>query len=491
MSSSVENRRLPIWNGSWTPWVTAMLALSLLAASVGLALATDALIVVGLVLLGLLLFLAWKSPDAGLIGIFAISYLLPFAVVPLDFGLKPTFLNLAVLVVYGRWLIRCIRGQGLQRLPPYTTGLVVTFGLLVGAAAVWGLNFARPSLFEIRKAGEYLLNLGLFILTLQLIHRPSQIRTIVLTLAGLGIAGALLGVLFYFLPLDLAQSWLGNLAAFDYPAEDLALRYINDDPRGTQRAIGFAVDPNLLGALSVLAGCFLLPFAFSSRSMLLRLFAGMGLLVLCTAIYLTFSRNALLAFCGVVAFLALVRYHALIPLGLLGALLISLLPQTQAYVQRLVEGLLFQDQATLMRLEEYRNAFGIMAAYPWSGLGFFGTPSLEFAEGASSMVLLTVAATMGIPAMLLFLWLWIKPLLQFSLVRRRWRGHAMEPYVLGLVSAVLALGLTGLFDHFYVNLLYPHMSALYWILLAVCIQALRLLPEGPDTQPTGILAKIQ
>ena len=486
MSSPVAFRGLPGGDVHGLPWVTASLVLAALAAGTGLAVTTHALAVVGLALLGFLLLWAWRSPDAGLVGIFAVSFLLPFAVVPLDFGLKPTFLNLAVLLVYGRWLMRWIRGPQLQTLPAYTTGLVLIFGLLVGGAMLWGLNFARPSWFEWRKAGEYLLNLGLFVLVLQLIHHPSQIRLMVLTLAGLGTAGAVLGLLFYFLPRETAQSWLGSLVAFDYPAGEVALRYINDDPRGTLRAIGMAVDPNLLGAMSVLAACCLLPFVLGSRKMEVRLGAGTALLVLCAAIYLTYSRNALLAFCGVAAFLAIVRYRALIPLGLLGALLFLLLPQTQAYVQRLVEGLLRQDQATLMRLAEYRNAAHILAAYPWTGLGFFGTPSLEFAEGASSMVLLTVATTMGLPAMLLFLGLWGKPLLQFRQVHRQLRDQAMEPYALGLVAVVLALGLTGLFDHFYVNLLYPHMSALYWILLATCIQALRLWSQDSDTQSAAI-----
>ncbi len=484
MSHTTE---LPWIQGWISPGLAISLVLFVLAIGIGLTVATNALVVMGLALLGCLLYLAWRSPDAGLGGIFAVSFLLPFAVVPLDFGLKPTFLNLVVLVVYAGWLVRWIRGANLQPLPPYTTGLVLIFGLLVGATGFWGLNFARPALFELRKVGEYLLNLGLFALTLQLIRHPVQIRFMVLTLAGCGTAGALLGLLFYFLPPEMAQSGLGSLVVFDYPAGAVALRYINDDPRGTLRAIGVAVDPNLLGAMSALAACCLLPFVFGSGTVRGRLSAGAALLILCAAIYLTYSRNALLAFCGVAAFLAIVRYRALIPMGMLGGLLILLLPQTQAYVQRLADGILRQDQATLMRLEEYRNALHILEAYPWTGLGFFGTPSLEFAEGASSMVLLTVATTMGLPAMLLFLWLWGQPLLRFSqILGQRLRGQTMEPYILGLGGAVLALGLTGLFDHFYVNLLYPHMSALYWILLAACTQALRLLSHDPETQPATI-----
>ena len=483
MSTIFRTSWLSNWGAPRASWSIVALVLSALAVVVGLAITTDALVVVILVLLGGLLALAGRSQDGGFIGLLAISFLLPFAVVPLDFGLKPSFHNLALLVVYGRWLVRWIRDGELPAIPIYTTGLVLMFGLLVGVATLWGLNFATPSLFELRKVCEYLLNLGLFILALQLIRRPSQIRLIVHSLAVLGIMGAILGLLLYFIPQETARSWLGSLSALGYPAGNVALRYIHSDPREALRAIGVAVDPNLLGATSVLGACSLLPFVFGSRRIEARLGTGIGLLVLTAVIYLTYSRNALVALCGVAALLAVARYRALVPLGLLGFLLLLFLPQTQAYAQRLVEGLLLQDQATLMRLVEYRNASTIIEAYPWTGLGFFGTPSLDFAEGISSMVPLTVATTMGLPAMLLFLWLWARPLLQFVQVRRQLRDQPMEPYILALVGAVVALGLTGIFDHFYVNLLYPHMSALYWILLAACTRALSLLNEDNLMQP--------
>ncbi len=483
MSTITRISSLSNWGAPRASWIITALVLSALAVAIGLAVNTNALVVVILVLLGGLLALAGRSQDGGFIGLLAISFLLPFAVVPLDFGLKPSFHNLAVLVIYGRWLVRWIKGEELPTIPIYTTGLILTFGLLVGAATLWGLNFDTPSLFELRKVGEYLLNLGLFILALQLIRRPSQIRLIVMSLAVLGIIGAILGLLFYFMPQETARSWLGSLSALDYPSGAVALRYIQSDPREALRAIGVAVDPNLLGATTVLGACSLLPFAFGSRRIEVRLGAGIGLLVLTAVIYLTYSRNALVALCGVAAFLAVVRYRSLLSLGLLGFLLLLFLPQTQAYVQRLVEGLLLQDQATLMRLAEYRNAATIIAAYPWTGLGFFGTPSLDFAEGISSMVILTVATTMGLPAMLLFLWIWVQPLLGYVQVRHQLRGHPMEPYTLALVGAVVALGFTGIFDHFYVNLLYPHMSALYWVLLATCTRALSLLRENNTMQP--------
>ena len=441
----------------------------------------DAFVVVLLVLLALLLWWSGKSPDAGLAGVIAVALLLPFAVVPVDLGLKPSFLNLAVLLAYLRWAWQAIRQENVRPLPIYTTGLIVLFGALALSAALWGLNFARPSLFEMRKVLEYLLSLGLFLLVLHTVHTPRRIRYAAAAVAVAGTLGALLGLIVYCLPPAGARAFLEQFAAFDYPAGETALRYVNDDPRGTLRAIGLVIDPNLLGAQSALAACLLLPLLFEKKGVALRLGLGVALLLLGAAIYLTYSRNALLAIGAVAAFMAWLRYRILIPAGVAGLLLLAFLPQTQAYAQRLVEGFLGQDPATQMRFAEYRNAWAIIRAYPWSGVGFFGTPSLAYQAGATSMVPLTVATTMGLPALGLFLLLWGLPLVRFLQARRRWRRHALAPWALGLAGAALGLGMTGLFDHFYFNLLYPHMSALYWILLGLCTQALKVMETEPAT----------
>lgn len=455
-------------------------ALAALIAGAAVAASGRPLQTVVLALLGILLWFAWRSPADALTGVTAVALLLPFAVVPLDFGMKLSFLNLAVLAAIGQGAIDRIRARDPAPLDPFLFGPVFIFGLLVLAAAVWGLNFARPSLFELRKVGEFLMSLSLFALVLLLIRRRTQIRTFVIAAALLGVAAALAGLLLYFAPQDLARAWLGAFSVFDYPSGETALRFVHDDPRGTLRAVGLAVDPNLLGAVCALTAALLLPLFCGGHSLSMRVAAGAGLAVVVATLYLTYSRNALLALGGWAALLALLRYRYLIPLGAAGLLLLALLPQMQFYLERLAAGFLRQDQATLMRLAEYANAARIVQAYPWTGLGFFGTPSLALAAGTVSMVPLSVAVAMGLPAMLLFLWIWGRPLCTFLSVHARWRGHALEPCVLGLGGATLVLGLTGLFDHFYVNLLYPHMSALYWILLGMLTQALRL---GPDADP--------
>ena len=477
MSASAFQFSHPDWSRRAIAAGFCLAALSLLVvAAMG-----NAVAVTLLTLSGLSLLMSFRQRDAGLSAIVAVAFLLPFAVMPLDFGLKPSFLLITVTLCYLRWVLHLVRREPMVSPPLVASALVVLFALLVLAAGLWGLNFADPSWFEMRKLAEFLLNLGLFFLTLTALRSPAEIRLLVTVMAVAGTLGAGLGLLLHSLPQTMSRAWLDQLAVFDYPAGAVALRYINDDPAGVMRAIGTAVDPNLLGAACVLTACVLLPFPFLGRTWAVRAGAGLALGVLLITIYLTYSRNALLALGAVGLFLALVRFRALLPLGLGGVILLLLLPQTQHYVQRLVEGLMRQDLATQMRLTEYRNALAIIRDYPWTGIGFFGQPSVAYREGVSS-IYLAAATFMGLPALVLYLAILGQPLVLFF--RTPWRSHELEPWILGLAGTVIALAMTGLFDHFYLNLLYPHMSALFWILLGACTAALRLAGRQALETPT-------
>jgi hypothetical protein len=75
-----------------------------------------------------------------------------------------------------------------------------------------------------------------------------------------GFAAAVIAVIaFYVIPRDGRSHVLDRLARFDYPGGEGALRFIEDDPAGTMRAIGTAVDPNVLGGMMILASALLLP----------------------------------------------------------------------------------------------------------------------------------------------------------------------------------------------------------------------------------------
>ncbi|MCE2468210.1 MAG: O-antigen ligase family protein [Caldilineaceae bacterium] len=427
--------------------------------------------VVVLVAAGAMLAVSLCWPDCGLSGVVLTAVLLPFAVLPVDFGLKPSLLNVALGLVLVRWAVAGIRGE-LEPVHLFSVAPALLFALLYTAAVFWGFNFETPSAFELRKTAEYLMGLMLFPVALTTLTTTRRIRIVVTALAVGGTVAALAALFLYFVPRTVASDILGGLAVFDYPKGDEALRFINDNPLEAMRAIGLSTDPNLLGAVCVLTAAVLLPFLFRQQSPTMQIAACLALAVVAAATYLTYSRNALLAIGTIGLFLAVFRHRILLPTGGVLALLLVLLPQTQGYVQRLVEGLMGRDLATRMRLTEYANALEIVREWPWTGIGFFGPPGVDLEIGVS-MVYLAVASMMGVPALLLFCGILLAPLLQF--LGTPWRGHPLEPWVLGLAGAVIGLVITGIFDHFHVNLLYPHMSALYWLLLGACTAALRLV----------------
>ena len=455
----------------WGPAASFMAVGAAALLATGLAAAGHATAVVVLVAAGVVLAASLRWPDCGLAAVVLTAVLLPFAVLPVDFGLKPSLLNIVAALVLVRWAVAGIRGE-LEPIHLFSVAPTLLFALLYTAAVFWGFNFETPSAFEVRKTAEYLMGLMLFPVALTTLTTARRIRIVVTALAVGGTVTALAALFLYFVPRTAAADILGSLAVFDYPEGHAALRYINDNPLEAMRAIGLSTDPNLLGAVCVLTTAVLLPFLFRWQSPTVQIAACLALAVVTAATYLTYSRNALLAIGTIGLFLVVFRHRILLPAGGALALLLVLLPQTQGYVRRLAEGLMGRDLATRMRLTEYANALEIVREWPWTGIGFFGPPSVDLEMGVS-MVYLAVASMMGIPALLLFCGILLAPLLQF--LGTPWRGHLLEAWVLGLAGAVVGLVMTGIFDHFYINLLYPHMSALYWLLLGTCTAALRLV----------------
>jgi len=176
--------------------------------------------------------------------------------------------------------------------------------------------------------------------------------------------------------------------------------------------------------------------------------------------------------------LAVVRYRRLIPLMALAAVLLLLLPQAQAYIQRLVEGLQAQDLATQMRLGEYKDAFLLIGRHPWIGVGFVGTAEISLYIGVSSVYLL-MAEEMGLIGLAAFL---LIIALFFGQVWRAWprivRGgrasHAQQATILGLVASVVGILVGGILDHYFFNLDFPSSVSIFWLYLGLAMAAVRI-----------------
>jgi O-antigen ligase len=156
-----------------------------------------------------------------------------------------------------------------------------------------------------------------------------------------------------------------------------------------------------------------------------------------------------------------------------------LIPQTQVGVQRLQEGLRWEDRASRMRLGEYKDAFILISRYPWLGVGFAGTPDIDIYIGVSNVYLL-IAEQMGLVGLFVFL---VIMAILFVYTGRAWWGMnkdtRLEVILLGLVAALAGVMVAGILDHYLFNLNFPHAVALFWLYLGLAVAATMI--EGGET----------
>ncbi len=412
--------------------------------------------------------------------------LLPFAALPVRLAVfTPTLLEVGLILLYVAWMLRFTlnTGEGLAR-TPLDVWLLVFLGSAFFAFLL-GLGH-DASTDVIHNYIKLLLSIGIFYAASNLLRTQGAISLVLRALILTGGISALLGVVLWRLPDTLATSLLSRLSVIGYPT-DRIVRYVEDNPALGERAVGTQVDPNsfggLLVVLTILTGVALL----ARRPLLPRWLLGSIFLVDITALILTNSRSALLGVLAGGILVATLRYRRLWGWGLAGAAIILAFGLGSGYLARLASGLRFEDQASLMRLAEYRNALDIIGRYPAFGVGFGTAGELDLTTGVSS-VYLTIAERAGLFSLALFLivigiyFANTLPALVRSFRHAPTRGSpdegewsALDTALLGGTASVLGALLVGLVDHYYFNIEFPHMAALLWLSAALALSARRLL----------------
>jgi len=279
------------------------------------------------------------------------------------------------------------------------------------------------------------------------------------------------------IPDEWAVRLLSALARLDYPGGPGVIRFVEDSPENPMRAIGTSIDPNVLGGLMVFIGGLTAPQLFADRPLLDRRLVAVMLSLDSLCLYLTYSRSSMGGLVVALVLLALLRYRRLLWVGLAGAALVLLLPQTQEYVVHLIEGVRLQDLATQMRLGEYKDAFILIARHPWLGVGFSGTPEIDTYLGVSNVYML-MAEEMGLVGLGLFV---LTMVLLFARLWRSWNlgftDSGLEALLLGLGGALAGVLAAGVLDHYLFNLVYPHMTALFWVFVGLAMVALTYASE--------------
>jgi len=411
-----------------------------------------------------------RSTQIGLFALIALICLLPYGALPFKIGFRPTFIDLALLALFGVWVMRLITGQQRQFITSPLGPFVFAFLGWAGFTFIFGLRFGGLNLTITRNFLEIMLSVSLFFLIVNQVRTLKQLTQIsqAIIVAGGGTAG--LGIFFYLIPENLTIQLLSLLRVFQYPTEGI-LRYIEDNPEQPMRAIATSVDPNALGGLMVFLTIITFGHLFAKEPILQRryllLIAGLMMLTL----YLTFSRGALLGAIAGLGGISLLRYRKLIIVMIALVALILVLPQTQFYVERFVEGIRGEDLATQMRFGEYKDAFLLIERYPLTGVGFFGTPDIDLYVGVSSVYLL-LAQQMGVIGAGLYI---VAGLAYLSIIyltlRRLPSDHPLEAPMLAYGFATLGAMVGGIFDHFYFNLTFIHIAAFYWVTIGLGIVA--------------------
>ena len=419
-----------------------------------------------------------RSTRWGLFALAGLICLLPYATLPIDIGFRPTFIDGVLLALFGVWFVRMVTGA--QRTFEASSLGAPILALLLWAvvAFIAGLSHTPLSATVLRRFAEVLLSVALFFMAVNQVRDIQTLRqvTAVLILSG-GLAGVL-GVLFYVLPDTLTVQILSKLAVLGYPTGSGILRYVEDDPNQPMRAIATSIDPNALGGLLVMVTAIAAVQLFAERPVLPRRLLAPVTGLMALSLVLTFSRGSMLGLGAALGLVGLLRYRKILLLIGLAVVVMLVLPQTQAYVARFIEGVRGEDLATQMRFGEYKDALILIGRYPVLGVGFSGAPDIDIYLGVSNLYLL-IAEQMGLVGLLIFL---VVLGAYFYAMVHAWRqtprGHALEGHLLAYQGALAGALVGGIVDHFFFNINFVHLVALFWLTMGLGMAAARLADAG-------------
>jgi len=419
-----------------------------------------------------------SNVSAALYGVIAVTTLLPFGTLPFKVGITPTFLDMALgafLVVY---LFQWMTGRRQQlRLTPVHALIAAYMAWLILAFAL-GMRFAMPTPANIRQFAETLLSISMVFILVDLLRDPQILRRLVLVVMVVISLQAIVALVLYVMPDELAERTLIRLARVGYP-DGGVIRYIEDNPEQAERAIGTWVDPNALGGVLAVSAAMIAPQIFARKPVIpyrWLTFAALG--VVTVALILTFSRASMLALAIGVCFIAVFKgYRRFVPLIVLGALLLLLLPQTRNYIERFGQAFTGSDLATQMRLGEYGDAFKLISRYPVFGVGFTGTPELSLYTDVASMYLI-MANQIGLVGVSIYVAAISAVFFYGWRARRKAANNAdLESIHLGYHAALLTALLNATADLYFFRLDFQSSITTFWLVVALALASSRLALE--------------
>ena len=426
-----------------------------------------------ILLAGAAVFVVLRDIEIGFWGVIGVVCLLPFATLPVDIGLTPTFLDMALGAVVGIWALGIVTGQQRTVITAPITVPLLLFILIAIFAFIFGLSNGPLTPSLIRRFAEIILSLAFVLVIVDYCRTWERLERLVkvVLLAGAGASALAIGL--WLLPDETANDILNMLTRLGYPG-GWVIRYIEENPALAERAIGTAVDPNVLGGLLLMIGALAGPQMAARRPLFPRWLTWTITGLIFIAIILTFSRGAMVGLAVGLGFVALARYRRLLPTMLATAVLLLFLPIMQEYITRFIAGFQGQDLATQMRFGEYKDALILIRRYPIFGVGFAGAPDVDIYLGVAN-VYLTIAQMMGVIGLLAFFVVIGVVLGQAFLHRHIFKAsERMDPVWLGLHAAIIGGLAVGVFDRYLFSLDFQHAVTGFWLFVGLAVASTRL-----------------
>ena len=439
---------------------------------------------------GLAAVLVLRNLELGFFAVIAVVALLPFATLPFDIGLTPTFLDFALGAAVLVWLMGIVTGRQRDLVTAPVVLPLLLFIIVAVFAFIFGLANGPLTPTLLRKFAELLLSLGFVLVVIDYCRTWPRLERLVKFLLLMGGAAAAVAIALWLLPDATANDALNALARLGYPG-GWVIRYIEENPELSERAIGTSVDPNSLGGLLLMIGALIGPQVVTKRPLFRRPVVWLIAGLVVVALILTFSRGAMLGLAAGLGFVALTRYRRLLPWLAVAALLLLFLPITQAYIARFVEGFQGTDLATQMRFGEYKDALILIGRYPIFGVGFAGAPDVDVYLAVAS-VYFTIAGRMGLLGLLAFFGV-VGTVFAYAFRHRR-AFHVETEFLprnsvskdavwLGLHAALVGALVAGVFDHYLFNMDFHHAVTIFWLVLGLAVGSTRLGVEEAERKP--------
>lgn len=428
------------------------------------------------------------DPRWGLLATLAVAMLLPFGTLPFKVGLTPTLLECTLGLTWLVFALRLFLHREEQLLPTVVAAPLLLFVVVTLFAFVLGSggSYTTSTLHDYVKL---LLAISTFFLLVNLVRTEHDLAAALQWFVALGTVAAALGLVLWRLGPG-AERLLARLAVVGYPTGKI-IRYLEDDPAKAVRATGTGVDPNSFGGfLMVLLVLLVAQFA-ARRPLVPRWLTLPALPIVGVTLLLTQSRASWLGAAVGIVLLGVVRYRRLLPPMVLAVPAILVLGIGRSFIQRFILGVQLQDPATKLRLAEYQNALAIIRERPWFGIGFGAAPTIDLQAGVSS-VYLSVATRLGLLGLLCYLAVLVVLAVQIwpFLVSRRLPDNAAREVVLALGAALAAAAVAGVLDHYFFNITFAHMVAIFWGLTALVVVATRLARVSPSPAVTPVSATL-